>query len=106
MSSKEHLSKNTCALLMWPLVTYCKTKQDWESLLFGTVSGCQHRRAEEREGTVISVHADPISLNVCSLSVFQQWLIMHAFSVHLLTVRLEIMSSIKESKTEKSSVDW
>ncbi len=64
------------------------------------MSGCQYRRAERREGTAISVHADPIFLNACTLSVFQQWLIMHAYSVHLLTVRLEIMSSIKESKTE------
>lgn len=102
ISSIIWVKRNTFLEVLVPYSCDCGgcTVKDWESLLYGTVSGCQYRRAERREGTAISVHADPIFLNVCTLSVFQQWLIMHAYSVHLLTVRLEIMSSIKESKTE------
>lgn len=111
----------------WLAILITSWKEHFLEVLVSYLCGCwgqivRHRRtgnhcymvqcqaditggAEQREGTAISAHADPVFLNVCSLSVFQQWLIMHAYSVHLLTVRLEIMSSIKKSKTERSTVN-
>ncbi len=54
----------------------------------------------EEKGLQFLFMLTPFSWMCAHWVVFQQWLIMHAYSVHLLTVRLEIMSSIKESKTE------
>lgn len=74
MISSTIFKRNTFLAVLVPNLCDCegRTVKDWESLLYGTVSGCQYRRAERREGTAISVHADPIFLNVCTLSVFQQ----------------------------------